>query len=62
MAKIKLEVGKTYENRFGKRVKVVKKEGFGFYGDDGLSYGTNGTSLSNGSSWDLIKEVKKWFT
>ncbi len=66
---MKLEVGKLYLTRDGKRVKIIGNEGYGlwpFYGDNNYSYSLNGdTSLEcysidephNPLTKDLIKEL-----
>ena len=60
MAKQKLEVGKTYENRFGKRVKIVVSiTPTRFRGDDGEEYTDAGLVVNKSANWDLIKEVKE---
>ena len=67
MSKIKLEVGKTYRNRMGEEVRIVKKDdGKGKYpyiGDDNEWYAENGRyfyylELKN-NPYDLIGEVEK---
>ena len=60
MAKLNLEVGKTYENRFGKKVNIVVSiTPARFKGDDGEEYTNGGLVINKNSNWDLIKEAKK---
>ncbi len=62
MKQLKLEVGKTYRNRNGEEVKIVKNDGRGAYpyeGSDGEWYTENGKwgYASKGDLEDLIEEV-----
>src|SRR5690554_5612076 len=62
MSKIKLEVGKTYRNRNGEEVKIVKNNGRGEYpyeGSDDEWYTENGRFDLHvaESSHDLIEEI-----
>ena len=64
MSEIKLQVGKTYRNRKGEKVKIVGKdrEGkFPYTGSDGEWYTERGRFLLYGeiSSRDLIEEVEE---
>ena len=67
MSKIKLEVGKTYRNRMGEEVRIVKKDNgkdkYPYIGDDNEWYAENGRyfyylELKN-NPYDLIGEVEK---
>ena len=64
MSKIKLEVGKTYRNREGEKVKIVRKDdgvAYPYTGDDDEWYAENGqwSYDSEEDPYDLIEEVKK---
>ena len=64
MKTLKLEVGKTYRNRKGEEVKIVKNDGkgkFPYTGSDGGWYTERGRFLLYGeiSSRDLIEEVEE---
>lgn len=63
MKNLKLEVGKTYLNRKGERVKIVKDTGdkiFPFSGDNCFSYTLDGRYWYNwkDSAFDLIAEAE----
>ena len=63
MKQLKLEVGKTYRNRKGEEVKIVRKIDsiWAFVGDNEESYNEQGRNYSaNWSSpYDLIEEVEE---
>lgn len=65
MKNLKLEVGKTYLNRQGERVKIVDNNGhalFPFEGDNCLSYTLDGHwDLGRDSAFDLIAEAPPTF-
>lgn len=62
MKNLKLEVGKTYLNRNGERVKIVGDNGhemFPFKGDNCLSYTLDGHwDFERGSVFDLVAEAE----
>jgi hypothetical protein len=65
MKRLKLEVGKTYYNRRGKKVTIVEYDGdfeypYRYKGSDDEWYTEDGSFLLfNESEIDLIKEVKE---
>jgi hypothetical protein len=65
MKRLKLEVGKTYYNRRGEKIIIVKYDGdseypYRYKGNDGEWYAEDGSFLLfHESDIDLIKEVKE---
>lgn len=65
MKKLKLEVGKTYRNRRGKKVTIIEYDGdteypYRYKGSDSEWYAEDGSFLLfHESEIDLIKEVKE---
>ena len=62
MSEIKLQVGKTYRNRKGKKVTIVEYDGdseypYRYKGSDGEWYAENGRFAYTESPKDLIEEV-----
>lgn len=62
-----LEVGKTYENRMGTKIKIISNRGpssnYPFVGEDGEIYYPDGSYYSDEENpRDLIKEVKEQIT
>ena len=64
MEQIKLQIGKTYLNRKGEEVEIIRKVGdrvFPYRGNDGSHYTESGRFRSQGgSSNDLIEEAPKF--
>lgn len=65
MKTLKLEVGKTYRNRKGRKVTIVEYDGnteypYRYKGSDGERYAEDGSFLLfHESDIDLIKEAKE---
>jgi len=58
MTQKNIAIGKTYENRFGYKVKIIEQlKPCKFIGDDDIIYGIRGVPLEKGSNWILAVEV-----